>query len=462
MRVKSPLLAPLKNRAASGLLTSLAASAKLTDYTILLSFFGCGCAVKYKVVILGGGVTGLAAAARSGREALLLEKEGEVGGLCRSFRVHGFSFDLAGHVLHFRTKRGRAFLEELMPGQLLWQARRASVFLAGGTVSYPFQRSLHELPARMRMECDLGLRGRSRSNHAPSNFLEWTLANFGEGIARHFMIPFNEKFWQCPLNALSQKWAARLVPLPAPTSREEQTGGGYNTVFAYPRDGGIAAVCKALRSRIASPVRRNAPCARIDLRRRKFHTRSGRSASYGTLVSTIPLPRLVAMIAGCPAPVREAARALQTLPVHCFYVAMPGPLSTADHWRYFPEKTISFFRVVFSSNISAAAAPAGMSSFIVEVSGSRSARDMKANLPRELADVGLTADRGVSVLRHLHVPSGYPIPMIGSAGAASEVRRFLSANGVVTAGRFGTWEHLSIEDSILDGLRAAEEARGKQ
>ncbi len=420
--------------------------------------------MRYKTIILGGGIAGLAAAAHSGRDVLLLEKEPEVGGLCRSFEVRGFVFDLAGHVLHFRTKEAQVFFERLLPGQMAWQSRRASVTVHGKTVAYPFQHSLHELPARMRRECEDGLRGLNKHKRAVANFLEWTLANFGRGIARHFMIPFNRKFWRRPLGSLDWQWAARVVPLACRKScdrlgaRAGRTGAGYNAVFAYPRSGGIAAVCVALRARVCGRVRLNAPCARIDLPRRTVFTHDGRSMRYGSLISTVPLPRLVAMTAGCPPQIRHAARALQTLPLHCFHVGVEGQLTTSDHWRYFPGKDASFFRLVFSSNICATAAPGGMSSLIVEVSGAEPPGEVKRNLPRELARLGIAPAGRARVLRCFHIPGGYPVPSVGAAQAAAAVRSFFSAHGVLTAGRFGRWEHSSIEDCFLDGIRAAEEA----
>ena len=46
------------------------------------------------VLILGAGLAGLSAAWHlRGRDVLVLERQHEVGGLCRSFREAGFTFD---------------------------------------------------------------------------------------------------------------------------------------------------------------------------------------------------------------------------------------------------------------------------------------------------------------------------------------------------------------------------------
>ena len=51
---------------------------------------------KYNTIVVGGGIAGLTAAAylsRGGEKVLLIEKNGECGGLVNSFTRDGFHFD---------------------------------------------------------------------------------------------------------------------------------------------------------------------------------------------------------------------------------------------------------------------------------------------------------------------------------------------------------------------------------
>ncbi len=55
------------------------------------------------VLIAGGGLTGLVAAERlahAGTPAVVLERETEAGGACRSLEAEGYTFDHTGHLLH--------------------------------------------------------------------------------------------------------------------------------------------------------------------------------------------------------------------------------------------------------------------------------------------------------------------------------------------------------------------------
>src|SRR5205814_1106052 len=51
------------------------------------------------VVVIGAGPTGLSAAYHLGPNSLLLERNGRVGGWCRSIQKDGFTFDFAGHIM---------------------------------------------------------------------------------------------------------------------------------------------------------------------------------------------------------------------------------------------------------------------------------------------------------------------------------------------------------------------------
>ena len=59
-------------------------------------------------VIVGAGVSGLAYAGFSKNECLLLEKDAEIGGYCKTIKWGDFVWDYSGHFFHFRD----TFLED--------------------------------------------------------------------------------------------------------------------------------------------------------------------------------------------------------------------------------------------------------------------------------------------------------------------------------------------------------------
>ena len=64
------------------------------------------------ILIVGAGLAGLSTAYHlRGVPYKILEREREVGGLCRSYVKDGFTFDYTGHLLHFRQTAIKALVE---------------------------------------------------------------------------------------------------------------------------------------------------------------------------------------------------------------------------------------------------------------------------------------------------------------------------------------------------------------
>jgi hypothetical protein len=67
----------------------------------------------YENVIIGAGPAGLAAALGLSRDTLLVEREDRIGGLCRSIKINGYTFDHAGHVMASQDAYVLALYERL-------------------------------------------------------------------------------------------------------------------------------------------------------------------------------------------------------------------------------------------------------------------------------------------------------------------------------------------------------------
>ena len=119
------------------------------------------------------------------------------------------------------------------------------------------------------------------------------------------MKPYNRKLWGDPLARLSASWTAERVAAPAGIAERFDTQGGQrrplhdDTLVAYPSQGGFGEIFVALARRLPRLVLGCAVVA-IDPRARTVDARDGRRFGYGELVSTLPLPRLLACIQGVP------------------------------------------------------------------------------------------------------------------------------------------------------------------
>src|SRR5438132_320000 len=204
-----------------------------------------------RAIVIGGGLAGLACARELGNACTLLEAEDRLGGLCRTDVIDGFSFDWTGHWLYARDPEMRKLIQERwLGGNLLEVQRRARIYSEGVWTTFPYQFHLHGLPSRTISDCVLGFidatlgpGGEPLRSRPLRNAAEFILRDLGEGFARHFMFPYNEKLYTIPCEELSPEWGGRFIPRPSLADVIQGAAGparedvGYNATFWYPRQG---------------------------------------------------------------------------------------------------------------------------------------------------------------------------------------------------------------------------------
>ncbi len=422
------------------------------------------------ILIIGAGLAGLSTAFHlGGRCAVrLVEREDRPGGLVVTDEVRGFRFDRTGHLLHLRNPSIRRWILPLMARRLRLVQRRSRIWSHGRYTLYPFQSNTYGLPPAVAEECLLeylrvreeppGIRIRS--------FLDFINVHFGRGFARHFMIPYNRKIWGVHPRDMTSAWCDRFVPIPhledviagAVGARDRELG--YNVEFHYP-EGGIGELSDALARAVGRtvPIEYGTGVTSIDRRGRAARLDSGEVVRYEHLVSTLPLPRLVGLLAAPPAPVRRAASRLRCTRLRYLDVALKIPAGTPYHWTYVPSPRIPFYRIGAYSNFSPALVPKGCGSLYVELA-SRRPIDMKRVMPavtahltqmhliRKASDILFAIPRGIDyayvVYDHHYVKS------------TRQVRGFIEKEGIHSIGRYGGWNYSAMEDALVMGKETAE------
>ena len=109
------------------------------------------------ITILGAGLSGLSAAYHLKDGYMVLEKEREAGGLCRSVYIDGYVFDYAPHILFTRDEYTRNLFFRLLGENLHTHERRAYIYMMNTYVKYPFEANLSPLPRHVIDECIQGV-----------------------------------------------------------------------------------------------------------------------------------------------------------------------------------------------------------------------------------------------------------------------------------------------------------------
>jgi|SRR5208337_1197721 len=433
-------------------------------------------------LIIGAGLTGLSCAYHLENDYLVLERENEPGGIVRTRNRHGgFWCDGTGHWLHLRNPAMREFVHKLLPGLLVEHERKAVVYSHGVFTPYPFQANTYGLPREVVLECLLGFLqarhpedfGLKTETEEPRNFREWIVRCFGDGIARHFMVPYNEKLLGVSLEELRPEYAERFIPRP---SLEDVLKGalgfsreslGYSARFVYPRDGGIGELPRALARALQRPPRYGTRVTRVELGSRTAILSDGGQIRYERLLNTAPLPAFVKLVADASADLRAAADKLRATTVHYFDVGVRGQGGTASqyHWIYFPEPQFIFYRVGSYSAVHPAAAPPGCRSYYVEMSRGaetllKEPQMLRQSVAADLRRVGiLSAEDEILFMELAELPFAYVIFDQNYERCRQFILDALAAEGVLTAGRWGGWGYGSMEDALLDGKAAAEKLK---
>lgn len=421
-------------------------------------------------IILGAGLSGLSTALHLAGDYLLLEREDRVGGLTRTEDIDGFLFNHTGHWLHLRDERTKRLVDDLLPDRMSTVVRQAAIYMQGRFTAYPFQANLFGLAPVVLRECLQGavaaaIQRAAGEGGSPRNFQEYVTQHFGEGIARHFIVPYNTKLWGVPPTEVTTAWCQRFVPIPDIAAIVDGALGmsrealGYNATFLYPSEGGIESLPKAMVARVPRDrLRLSTQPDTLSVTTRTIRI-DGQQVHYGHLVSSAALPDLVAMTEDAPEAVIAAARRLRCSPLRYVNVglAVARPLNGA-HWLYLPEPKYPFYRVGSASNAVPSLAPMGRSSLYVELANDQSVPDGKVveALAAFLLEIGTIDDARQLLFAAFRThPWGYVIFDEHCETARRTILDFYHDHGVHSIGRYGEWTYNSMEDAILAGIQTA-------
>lgn len=421
------------------------------------------------IVILGAGLAGLSAAYHLRKKPyVLIEREKEVGGTARSFKVGKYTFDFTGHLLHLHTPYTKKLIRKLLHNRFYTCVRKAFIFSNSVRTPYPFQASTYGLPDNVIDDCVLGvfdchINGEKKN---VSNFLEWSRATFGEGISHHFMQPYNEKLYQTSATQMTSDWCGAFVPTPrledviCGALETQEKLFGYNSTFLYPKKGGIQALAQAMGNHLKN-ISLATSFHKILWREKKVVLKSGVVLNYSQLVNTIPMDQLLKTMRPLPKAIQAAAMKLKSAGVLCLNLGVRRKKISDASWIYFPEKKYIFYRVGFPMNFTPHAVPKGCSSMYVEiplrdVEGMPKRKILKETLKGLVEANILKKTDKIDVVQFLPISHAYVIYNQDRVRALSSIFKFLQKNKIQSIGRYGAWKYSFMEEAILDGKKAAE------
>ena len=423
-----------------------------------------------EIVILGAGLAGLSAAYHLKSGYALFEKENETGGMARSIYKDGYTFDYDGHLLHFRSEYAFNLVSDILNGNLAPHKRNSWVYSKGIFTRYPFQANFYGLPNSAIKDCLMGLIKTKLLNpsclNSNGNFENWIIKTFGDGIANHFMLPYNRKFWTVEPKKMTCEWLDGFVPVP--DLEDTVTGAisdntkpyGYNSRFWYPVKGGISELEKGFLKKIKN-VHVNKKAVTIDQRRKEVVFEDATIKKFKNLIITIPLPELSNLLVDIPSDVKQAFLKLRWTSIFVLNIGIKSDNLTEKHWVYYPEENVIFYRVGFPTSFSTDIAPARRISIYVEIAYSDAKKINKSEVVskaiKDLKKCGIITDESdIEICLPMDIKYGYALYDSNRRHAVQIIKSYLEKFGIYAIGRYGSWRYMSMEDVILDGKKIAE------
>jgi len=406
-----------------------------------------------KYLVVGAGVTGLSFANFiDSDDYLILEREPEIGGWCKTVKQDGFVWDFSGHFFHFNHPDIEKYLRERMPpDEVVTVEKNAQIIYDGTWIDFPFQKNIHQLPKDQFIEClyDVYFREAAADECDPDSFEGMLYEKFGEGIAEKFLVPYNEKLYACDLEELDRDAMGRFFPYADLDdiigNMHVQEDDSYNATFTYPKNGAIMYI-NALASEVPDDkIRLEEALVDLDLDEKVAHTSRGDEISFDYMISSAPFDRLMEMTG-----LDYDAEVFTYNKVLVFNLGFDRKGPEGVHWIYFPEKKYPFYRVGFYDNIMGT----DRMSLYVEI-GNPADADPDPEVERQkvlagLAEAGLVDDHELVAEHHTTLDPAYVHITEESNATFEELDAQLQLRGVHSIGRYGGWTYCAIEDNIVE------------
>ena len=424
------------------------------------------------VAIIGAGMGAIGADYRfrqAGIAPVLYDQAPEPGGHTTTHLYPGgWAFDEGPHVSFTKDERIRDLLSEAVGGDFQTLEANVDNYWKGYRFKHPAICNLHGLPTQLVVDCIKEFFAASEAETGEvGNYEQWLVAAYGRTFAETFPMEYAKKVHTTTADNLGIDWLGPRLYRP---KTEEVLFGAlspetpnvhYVTEYRYPTHGGFFSYLKPFLAK--ADLRSNHRLVEVSPKEQSLRFASGAEVNYDHLVSTVPLPALVPMIAGAPAEVIEAAQTLAATNMVLVNVGVDRE-GVGDTWTYFYDQDIVFTRVSYPGQLSPNMVPPGHGSFQAEIYFSDKYLPLAAKpedyiepVLKDLLRTGLMREE--DKVRHtsaLYVPYGNIIHDHDKIPALSLIHGYMNEIGIGLAGRYGLWGYQWTDEAFLTGEEAAQ------
>lgn len=394
---------------------------------------------EYKYIILGAGPSGLAFGRtlldHGENSFLIIEKEKEAGGLCRSKIVDGYPLDIGGgHFLDIVRKDVLKFLFRFLPKKEWNLYKRCSkIAIHDQLIDYPIESNIWNLPVDLQISYLKSLFQVSNSinkKNMPTKFHKWVYLKFGDKISENYMIPYNKKLWGDHYKWLSTTWFDKIPDI----SFEEIIESCLNKSakgripahkkFYYPKKGGYGEVWLRIAESLKGYILYKSSISSLDYKNLIVNKKY--KAKY--IINTIPWISL-AQASNFPKYIDNMINKLKHVSLRIDY--FKNNINSPAHWTYVPDQNTSYHRILHRHNF---------------ISGS-CGHWTETNAIR--------TKEGISKIFSKTNEFSYPINLVGKDKLISTLLKYGIKNNIYGIGRWGKWQHINSDATVEEAINYA-------
>jgi len=410
--------------------------------------------MKVKNLIIGGGISGLTLANYLD-DYLIIEKENEVGGYCRTIKRKDYVWDYAGHFFHFKTEEFKSkFLDVIPKEDIIINDKCTKILYNNKLINYPFQTNIHELEKEEFIDCLYDLFNKQEKENY-DNFLDMLYGKFGKSIVEKFLKPYNEKLYAVDLTSLDVDAMGRFFPYAdikaIINNMKESSNNSYNNNFLYPKQG-AGSFIKVLENNLdKNKILLNTYVESIDKDNKFVILSNGEKVFYDNLINTSPLNKFLELT-------NDNFDLLNELSYNKVLVFNLGfnkkSKLTKEHWLYIPSKDCNYYRVGFYDNI----LNQDKLSMYIEIGYSKDDIITKEEIDKQL-DLTLKNLRKQEIIDDETILEDYVSIIMDPAyvhinhNTNEKIKNYfnsLESKNIYSIGRYGSWTYCSMEDCMVE------------
>lgn len=428
-----------------------------------------------KTIILGAGLSGISTAyflqeEKGFDDITLLEMEDTPGGLCRSIKKNGYTYDIGPHILFSKDKEMLNLMLSVLDDGKNDLVRSNQILYKGIKVQYPFENDLSKLPKEDLHYCINAFNHNPYEDYNVNNMIQFFLKTFGEGITNTYLRPYNEKIWKYDPAFMNTSMVDRI---PKPTEEEIRRSAAGETIqgylhqlyFSFPTKGGIEAVPNGFLRRLnpeKCKVVTNAKVTNIVKKNNVYYvTAGGKKYEADLVISTIPVQALTNAYENVTDELKAKVNDLRYNSIIISFVKLPYDLCGENFAFMIPDKDVIFHRISKMDFLGSEYHHSkNEATYMIEVTyrkndqvDTMSDKDFRNAIKDGLVSIGFAKDqKDVEFIDITKYQYAYVIYDLNHTSNMEYIRNYYSNEGIILNGRFGNFEYWNMDRILRESL----------